>query len=493
MKKIAIVFIAVLTFGIVSCSDFLDVNTDPNNAPTSTPALTLPAAIASSASCFAGYYNILGGFWVQYWTQDNGSNQYKDIDAYNIQQSTLNTTFSEMYSGALNDYKFVREQSKATGDWNLYLMGTVMQAYSFQLLADIYDQIPLDEALQGAGNPNPHYLSGQQVYDTLIARIDDALSKDFSALTNTNPGESDILFGGNISKWKRFANTLKLKIYLRQIYARPDVADAGIKALFSSGATFLEDDAAMTQFIDQENKSNPLYEMDQRKLNTKQNIKGSKTFIDFLLDAQDPRIGKLFIPNAKKTFIGLPQGDFGVPTTVIDPATICRARITATEPVYFLSKAESYFLQSEAAARGYGGDDEALYVSGISASFDQLDTLDASATLTAPGGPYAYPSSGNFDAKLKAIITQKWIALAGFEGAEAFSERNRTHYPAYSDVTYGDSGYELGDLVYPIGGVTGTGIFPKRLLFPETERTRNINTPAQVPATTKIWWDTKPN
>src|SRR5689334_19784677 len=149
MKKITILFIAfVLVEAVTSCSDFLDVNTDPNNAPSSTPALTLPAAIASSASELGAYYNILGGFWVQYWTQDNSSNQYKDIDAYNVQQSTMQGEFAELYTGALDDFQYVRTQSKASGDWNLYLMGTVMQCYTFQMLADLYDQIPFDEALQ---------------------------------------------------------------------------------------------------------------------------------------------------------------------------------------------------------------------------------------------------------------------------------------------------------------------------------------------------------
>src|SRR4051812_34875720 len=132
MKKIAILFIMMLGIGVISCSDFLDVNTDPNNSPSSTAALTFPAAVASTASEIGGYYNILGGMWVQYWTQDNASNQYKDLDAYNIQQSTLQAQWEELYSGALNDYQFVRNQAKASGDWNLYLMGTVMQCYTFQ-------------------------------------------------------------------------------------------------------------------------------------------------------------------------------------------------------------------------------------------------------------------------------------------------------------------------------------------------------------------------
>jgi len=507
-KKIILLAITFLSVGIYSCSDFLDVNTDPNNAQNSTPTLTFPAAVASTASVVGGNYNILGGMWVQYWTQDNASNQYKDLDSYNIQQTTFQTQWSEMYAGALNDYQYVRTQSKASGDWNLYLMGTVMQCYTFQVLADLYDEIPFNEALQGTGNFTPHYLPGQQVYDSLIVRLNDALSKDFSAATVTSPGAADFLFGGNIAKWKQFANTLKLKIYLRQIYARPDVATAGIQALYASGAPFLEEDAAMTQFIDQENKSNPLYEMDQRKLNTATNIRASRTFMDFLQTYGDPRVNKLYIKGGAGQ-VGLDQGNFGAPTTVVNPGNISRARIKATDAVYFLCKAESYFLQSEAVVRGLGtGDAEELYINGIKAGLERLDTtrsvikkksnpnVDSLSwnvidSLAGPGMPYEFPSSGTEEDQLRAIAVQKWVALAGIEGIEEFFERNRLRYPAYTDLTYDDNTYNIGDLVYPIGGVTGRGNFPKRLLFVQSERTRNPNTPSQVPITKPVWWDQK--
>ncbi|HEX5170880.1 MAG TPA: SusD/RagB family nutrient-binding outer membrane lipoprotein, partial [Cyclobacteriaceae bacterium] len=319
MKRIVIILIALIA--ITSCQDYLDVNKDPNNASQTTPALTLPAGIASAAGQFASYYNIVGGMWVQYWTQNNGSNQYKNIDSYNVQQSTLNTNFNELYSGSLEDLQYVRNESKKAGDWNLYLMGTVMQCYVFQMLADTYDQIAFDEALHGSEILHPNYRSGQQVYDSLIVRLDDALSKDFDAITVTNPGSSDFLFGGSVTSWIQFANTLKLKIYLRQIYARPEVANPGIQGLYDNGAEFLAESAAMTQFVDQENKSNPLYECDQRKLNTAQNIKASKTFVDFLLTNSDPRVDALFIPGSGGQK-GLEQGNFGAPTTVVNPASI---------------------------------------------------------------------------------------------------------------------------------------------------------------------------
>lgn len=479
MKRIVAIFLMLMALVISSCSDFLDVNEDPNNASSSTPALALPAGIASAAGTIGVYYNILGGMWVQYWTQNNGSNQYKNFDSYNVQQSMLNPEFNEIYSGSLQDLQSCRNQAKALGDWNLYLMGTVMQAYVFQVMSDTYDEIPFDEALGGSGNQHPHFRSGQEVYDSLIVRIDDALGKDFDALTNTNPGKSDLFFNGNMDKWVRFANTLKLKIYLRQINVRQSVAVDGINALLAADAKFLENSVAMSQFVDGENKSNPLFEADQRKLNTKENIRASKTFVDWLVENNDPRLNKLFIPG-KSGQKGLEQGNFGAPTTEVDPASLSRALITATDSVYFISKAESYFLQSEVAARGLGGDAGALFDKGVSAAFARVGLANP--------GIYTYPN-GTLQENLQAIAQQKWAAFAGIQGMEAFFERNRLNYPVYIDNGYDDEDYEVGDLVYPIGGTTGRGVYPKRLLFPETERTRNPNTPAEVSFTTEVWWD----
>lgn len=487
MKRIIIFSTTIFSILLSSCSDFLDVNTDPNNAETSTPALSLPAGITSAAATLNTNFNVMGGMWVQYWAQNNGSNQYKAFDSYNIQQSTNNADFNEFYSGSLQDLQFARDKSKSAGDWNLYLMSTVMQAYVYQMLADLYDEIPFDEALQGNVIPHPQFRPGQEVYDSLIQRIDFALSQNFAVRTNTNPGGADLLFNGNVDSWKRFANTLKLKIFIRQILARPEVAKAGIQALYAANAKFLDQDVAMTQFEDLENKSNPLYEADRRKLNTSENIKLSRTFLTFLQANDDTlRLRKLFT-KPPAGYKGIDQGDFGLSTVELAPATVSGAIVKATDPVYFMTTSESYFFQAEAVARGIvGGNAQALYEAGVDAAFARLGGVGA--PYYATGAPYAYPN-GTEAENIRAIAKQKWIALAGINGLEAYFERNRLEYPEYNLGGYDVPSYEPGQLVYPIGSVMNLGDFPMRLLFPETERNRNPNTPDQIGATVKVWWD----
>lgn len=484
--------VALMVYASSCTQDFLDVNEDPNNATNVEPQLVLPAAITSTASAVGGEYAILGGIWSQYWTQNNASNQYKAIDAFNLRPLDYNARWTEVYAGALNDYKYVINKAQAAENWNLNLIATVMQAYTYQVMADLYDQIPYDDALKGTdGVFNPVYQGGQQVYDGLIAKIDEALAKPVGG--STTLGSNDVVFQGNMTQWIKFANTLKLKIYLRQTEARKTVAEAGVRALYASGGNFLSTSAAEAIWQDQTGKRNPLFEQDQSPaINTDQNLKASQTFLFYLQDNSDPRLDKLFKPGSGNVHRGQRQGDFNATTAVYPVGSTSRPIILPTEPVFFISEAESYFLQAEAVVRGWGtGDAKVLYDKGVDASFRQLGLTSAQATaLTSGTGVYAFNASGTEAQKLEDIFTQKWVALAGTkQGLEAYLEHNRTNIPKTSAVLSNNPNYEPGEFTYPIEGVTSNKAFAKRLIFPESERTRNTNTPAQVDITKPVWWD----
>jgi hypothetical protein len=487
--KYLIVFSMTLSF--VSCEkDFLDINTDPNlpSVDVGTPELLFPAAVASSAGRIGAEYAIVGGMWSQYWTQSNAANQYKAYDQFNITQTTVQSTWAEVFSGGLNDYYNIIKKSKESEDWIYYLMGSVMNAYTYQIMIDFYDKVPYDEAFQGdQSNYTPIYNDGDYVYTKLIEQVNDALSKDFSASTNSAVTKSDFVFGGDLTKWKQFANTLMLKMYLRMVYAKPDVAKVGIEALYANGNGFLSSDAAMTQFIDAASKSNPLYEYNFRQLNVATNLRASATFMSWLQTNGDPRIDAYYTPGSGGQK-AMNQGTFSLASSELDPASVSVALVHATDPVYFISAAESYFLQAEALERFFAGSGaKEAYEMGIEAAFAQVRM--ATDGLYDLGQPYAYPT-GDFEMKLEAIITQKWASLPGAHAFEAFFEKNRTGYPKTSPVFSDNSAYIPGQIVYPAEGIS-SGQFPKRLMFPDIESTRNPNTPTPVSFTTKVWWDKK--
>lgn len=498
MKKYLILLsVAFLSLLQLSCSkDWLDVNTDPNSPNNANPENVFPAAVMSTASVVGGQYNLLGGVWSQYFTQSNAANQFKYIETYTLGNSDFQGQFQELYSGALNDYKYVREVATEQESWNYVYAVTVMECYTYQVLVDLYDQIPFNEALQGAANLTPNYNTAQQVYDSLAARLIRIKSLDLASPTAKPMGTYDFVFGGDMAKWEQFANTLLLKIYLRQMYIRPAVASAGIAALETSGATFLGENAYINNYTDQEGKDNPLYATVIRGLNVATNLRASATLHKYLTANSDPRGASFYGAG-----VPLPQGGFDIPTPTMNPTGIAVSVFRATDPVYFISLPESYFLQAEAVVHNYmAGDAKALYDNGVLASFTRWGQDGSS--FIAPGGAYEFPTLGTEEEKLEAIMMQKWLAMANSQGIEMFFELNRTGYPAvatalnalnWSGNTFNPTntdyaGWGGGQLLYSLSGATSDKQFPKRLLFPATERQRNANCPAEVPVTTKTWW-----
>jgi hypothetical protein len=470
----------LITLG--SCKKQLDINQDPNNPPLEdgTPQLMFPAATLSTAATVGGELAILGVLWSEYTTEDAYASQYRNLDSYNATGSDLVTNYGELYSGALNDYKLILEKASASSDWAFYLMATVMRAYSYEVLVDLYDQVPYSEALQGANNLQPKFDDGYSIYEDLLATIDTALSKDLTANTNSLPGSADYIFGGDMGKWVAFANTLKLKMYLRMVNAKPEEAQAGIQKLYADNVPFLTEDAAIAQWTTTPGKQNPFYSYNIFSLNTTTNLRASYTFVSWLKANNDPRIVSYF---GSTSAIGIHQGDFQNTTdpTYQSAAVFVQA---ATDPVQFISKAESYFMQAEARERYFAGDQaQTLYNSGVEAAFDFWG-LDASSFIA---GPYAYPSGGSLEDKIQAIIVQKWASLPGSHALEAWFERNRTGYPVSSAVYSTAINYIPGQFVVAKNTVIGQN-FPKRLVFPDLERSTNKNTPAQVPITTPVWW-----
>ncbi|HVG15498.1 MAG TPA: SusD/RagB family nutrient-binding outer membrane lipoprotein [Chitinophagaceae bacterium] len=496
--RIKLVVIASIAIMVTSCKKQLDINIDPDNPSLDqgTPELVFPAGVASAAGRIGGDLAIVGGIWAQYYTQNTTSSQYRNFDAFNVTKNDLGSTllsspWAELYSGALNDFQFVINKSKESQNWNYHLMGTVMKAYTLQVLVDAYDKVPYTEAFKGSGNLAPKFDDGYTVYKGLLAEIDTALSKNFSASTNTVAGESDFIFPAEISDWSidpwiQFANTLKLKMFMRMVYAKPAEAEAGIKKLYADGANFLDVDAKMDVFEDAPDKSNPFYEFNFRKLNTDANLKASVTFLSWLQQNNDPRIEDYFQLATNSTgYLGINQGDY----ENVDPVfnTASKADVRATDPVDFISLAESHFLQAEALERFFNGTGaKAHYDEGVKAAFARYN--DNATPFIAAGGRYAYPTAGNFEQKLEAIITQKWASMPGSHALEAFFERNRTNYPRTSAVYSTDASYVPGRFVYPKKGVT-SGVFAKRLIWPDVEVSKNPNAPAEEPVTKEVWWD----
>ena len=482
---LAAVFSASL--GLTSCEDYLDINQDPNNPASSTPALTLPAGQGELAYVLGNQFQFLGNYYAQHWTQAGAANQYCELEQYQMTSSTYDTrVWAEFYAGALNDFKYVADQANASGNSNYAAIGEIMQAYTFQVVTDAWGDVPFASALGSLEVLNPEYQSQEEIYAGLITMLDGALAKIDEE--GPAPGGDDLIFGGDMALWRKFANTLKLKIYLRQAYVKPEVAQAGIQAMYAAGAQFLETgETAAVPFADQTQNRNPFFQT-QVTFRGGVDVVASNTALNLLQQTDDPRIEHFYAPAEdganEGSFAGIDQGVECTPARAGEQAINYSkpgpAVASATTAIPFISAAESYFLQAEAVARGWGSGAtaSALYELGIRASFDYLEVDEAEAAATAllqkPGVAYA---GGAVEAQVEQIITQKWLSFNGTQGFEAWTEYRRTGYPSFIEPS--------------AASTLGASLLPKRLIYPNSEATRNQNYPGLKEVSVAVWWDVK--
>jgi len=342
--------------------------------------------------------------------------------------------------------------------------------------------VPYTEAFQGAANLQPKFDDGFFIYKSLITEIDSALAKNYNVALSDADAKVDFLFGSDpasqMDNWRKFANTLKLKMYLRMVNTHATDAEAGVRALYAANADFLDQDAVVNVFTDATDQRNPLEEYTVFNLGGN-DLRASNTFVSWLIAHGDPRIKNYYGTTAPTP---IDQG-FYTATQAAHPSyyTATAPSLSPTDPVYFISTSESYFLQAEAALRYGVGTPGPLFDLGVKAAFDQYG-------LTKPDDAvYTYPASADLQTNLKAIIYQKWAAAPNSHCLEAFFDQERTGYPENSTIYSTDAGYIPGQWVFSKNGVTG-GRFPKRLVFPESERTTNKNTPTEVAITQPVWW-----
>lgn len=520
MKKIISYCLGLFLLASVlwACSDYLDINYNPNYPATSSTPLLFSSATTWSAAILGSDVQLVGALWAQHYAQNNTSQQYSTIDNYNIANSStyFSRYWSSMYSGAIPDLKTAITQSETNGTWNFWLASKVMTAFDFNILVSLFEKIPFTEAMQGNSNLTPVYDESKTVDAGIIALLDEAIAKQADASDATKQvsmGKSDMVFAGDIAKWVKLAKTLKLKVLMRDF----DANKTAIQALLTEG-DLLTSDAKLANFADQENKSNPLYEADRRKLNTTTNIRVSATLVTFLKTNNDPRLAsfaepttQMFQPGATAAqdkivavpaaqqpyYRGMDNGVYGTNTfssNVFPTSVHSRAVLAATDPVYFMSAAESNFLQAEAWARlGNSINAKAAYDIAVKAAFSRWG-FDGSSFVGA-GGAYEF-KSGSLDEMMKSIMTQKWVSSVRTDSWNAFFDINRTGIPGLGTQTVTDqsrialnnASYVVGTLAPSVTSVLLPGQYPHRFLFPKTSSDYNPKTPTVIPISEKMWW-----
>ncbi|MCC9135964.1 SusD/RagB family nutrient-binding outer membrane lipoprotein [Pontibacter silvestris] len=482
-KIVATIFITAGAFAVSSCTDdFEQMNTSPNKPNAVSSAVLLPAGIESSVDRYWGHrdrferINLDGGMlWVQYLAR----NIYSDEgDNYNMSPAYYTNNWKGFYNDALLNFQRIIVQSGPEGtapNTNYEGVGLVMRSWVFSVLTDLYGAIPYTEALQGTeAEPiyTPKYDSQEEVYAGLLNDLKLANEK----LTVGGPAISgDILFDGDILRWKKFANSLRLKLANRQAVKKPTESRAVMAEILGDPATYpifsSNEDFAALHHTSVRPSNNEWHEVMIQDGRTDWNL--SKTLVDKLQDLDDPRL-EVYGEAVGGEYIGVPNGlpDAIATTYLASSAKLGTYFTEPTTPSVIMTYSELLFILAEAALDGdISGDAQEYYEQAIAASFDQYGLTMPSDYVTAAGS-----------ATKENILTQKWIALFG-QGVEAWTEYRRTGYPVLPAPD--TRAIFMND-----------GVLPTRLQYPSSEYSLNatqleqgitLNSGADDKKT-KMWW-----
>lgn len=407
----------------MSCDkDFEELNTNPNN-PTSIPSqLLLGNIIRNTGNIMYSTFNggDMGECWAQHWAKV----QYNDEARYEPRESSLTNVWTGLYEQVAADANQMYILAGEEGSLVNQGVAQTMKAYSMLLLTDLYGNVPFSEALQGAVNIAPVYDSQATVYNGCLALLDEAM-----VLLNPANGDldssQDIIYGGDVSKWRKFAASLKFRALMRM--SAKDLRAGEMLALVNSGMLFSSsDDEAKLVYLSAAPNANPIYET--VVFGTRGEWKVNSEIVDRMSGSNDNRLPVVAQVNDNDEYRGKPSGIADVPSNEYSYANVSplgEFYLAPELPAVFLSYTELQFLLAEAAKKGYinGGDTAAssYYQAGIASSFADNDGASMGGYYS---GAVVY-TSGN---ALEQIATQKWLGLYG-QGMEAWTEWRRTGYP----------------------------------------------------------------
>jgi Starch-binding associating with outer membrane len=507
MKKYLFIFLAGSGVVISGCKkNFLDLNSNPN-FPSSVPAASLIAAAeVKTANLMVDPSFAQPMAWMQLWSYSPNFAVNQDTRDYKFNTNFGQPIWTNHYNNAF-DYQKIIDFAIQQNNPAQEAIGRTMKSLVMQNLVDVYNNVPYTDAFKGALNPTPAYESGQAVYEKIYDDLTLAITKFNAALATDFPTSTqDILFSGNKARWIKFANTLKLKLLIRQA-GRADRASyitGKIASDFPGGlASFLQADELATVnpgFTNSSNQQTPFwanfgYTVSGTKTGNNDFFRVSAYAVNFYTTQTDIRgfytmkpVGAGSGPGSMfgSLFRGNELGQQGIGSVaysdVMDNAdnggSVYRSP-SQDQPI--LTDFESLFLQAEAVQRGwFPGSAQTIFNKAMLQSFkymfDAVDGAGSGASYLGALTPTANNTWALATNKIQLIITQKWASLNTINMLEPWTEYRRTGFPNVPLSSSASRGPNI----------------PYRYKYPQTEYDLNGgNAGAQGTIdqfTSKIWW-----
>tara|TARA_B100001996_G_scaffold375409_1_gene355314 strand:+ start:1616 stop:3049 length:1434 start_codon:yes stop_codon:yes gene_type:complete len=476
MKNIIKFSITCLSLILLACqtdNEYEEYNRNPKN-PSVVPYATLFSSATKSLvdeMVTTNYNTSIYKFLAQYWTQTT----YTDETNFNMQNRKIpQNHWYTMYANVLYDLKDAAARAEAGSSINKAAEKaqiTVLEVFAWQNMVDTFGNIPYSQALNPAEYPLPVYDDAATIYTDLMARLDAAIT----ALSGSTAGFSsaDLIYGGDISKWSKFANSLKLRLAMRLADVNPSVSKTAAEAAIAAGVMTSNADNAAFSYLSAPPNTNPIWVSIVQS--GRKDYVACKTFVDVLNGLGDPRVEIFFKDKVGGVIVG---GPYGANNTYTKYSHIADNVLAADFEGTILDFVEVSFLQAEAVERGYtlAGTAAQHYENGIRASMAYWggDTAAQDAYMAKPDVAYA-TAPGDWAQK---IATQFWIGMynRGFEGWNVWRRFD-------------------GKIPLALPEISGNPI-PTRYTYPINEQNLNeTNRSAAASAiggdtqTTKIFWD----
>ena len=475
MKKILLI-IGTLTFAlptITSCSsDFEELNIDPKH-PQTLPSQNFFATaqynLFNQLNTASVNFNI-ARFFTQQWTETT----YTDEANYDMVTRQINTRhWNTLYRSVINPIKLAKDKIASETNVtdvvkkNQLAQLEVMEVYTWANLVDTYNNIPYTEAVSAEdGVFSPKYDDAATIYADLIKRLDAVTG----TMTTSDQGYNDYSYKGDMSKWKKLANSIKLRLGVNLSDVNPALAKSAVESAVSGGLIASNADNFTVTFSPGV-FSSPLYQTVNVTGSGRKDFVAANTLVDVLNELDDPRISKYF------TTVGgvYKGGTYGQSSAYDSFSHVADDIIKEDGTANLFDYSEVSFLLAEAAQRGLtSGSVAALYAQGIQASMDYWGVDAADATAYIAENPY------NAADWKKSLGQQTWLAMYN-RGFEAWTFNRRLDYPKFE---------------IPENSVLDA--VPTRMAYPATEQNLN-NTNWKEAVThlpggkdtpiTKVFWD----
>ncbi|MWB93214.1 SusD/RagB family nutrient-binding outer membrane lipoprotein [Flavobacterium sp. GA093] len=501
IKNIIIATLAVFT--VVGCTENFDELVKDPVALSPNPAgqLTFTQLCLSGDGYYQHRTNLIyaGGFVQHYsgsWAVTEYGSKFKRVDEY------ATALWRNAYANEIKSVVDIID--KTSGDEtavNMNAVAKIMRVMIAHRLTDIYGDVPYSEAGMAfsKGIITPKYDKQQDIYAAFFSELQEAYAQ-----LNANGGaiKGDLFYNGDVSKWKKLANTLRLRLAMRISEVTPAEAEKQAKAALQNGVFESNADNCIMRHLDFPFNDNPAT-LDFRGnglsygyISDEHGDHFSSLLIDYLRDNGDPRLTMIATPKmgsvnwgpvapGEKLYEGIRPGTFrwDIPGGSNAASGIQPYLKLRTTPFLHVSYSETQLLLAEAAFRGWvSGSAADYYKKGVEAGVKQLEIYGAAPASQASIDTYVNANPLVAGTEMEQIGTQIWVTYL-FNSIEAYSNWRRTGYPHLLPITNPDNGN---------GGKT-----PTRLYYPNDEMQKNeanyLDAVARLGGTNdwngKVWWD----